>query len=115
MSDKQEKEGFADILKKVVNTGVSAAFMTEDAIKNVMNELPLPKELVNGLMANAKNTRDDFIASVKSELKNRLNNIDVSNEIDRIAENYDFEINAKIKLVPKKKRSAKKVNDSKKS
>lgn len=108
MSDKNEKEGLADILKKVVNTGVSAAFMTEDAIKNMVGDLPLPKELVNGLIANAKSTRDDFIDSVKTELKTRLNKIDVSKEIDRIAENYDFEINAKIKLVPKKKKTVKK-------
>lgn len=103
MSEKEEK-GLGDILKKVVNTGVSAAFMTEDAIKGMIQDLPIPKELVNGLITNAKNTRDDFIKSVKTELKERLNAIDVSQEIDRIVENYDFEINAKIKLVPKEKK-----------
>ncbi len=106
MSDKNEKESLADILKKVVNTGVSAAFMTEDAIKNMVGDLPLPKELVQGLINNAKNTRDDFITSVKTELKERLERIDVSKEIDRILENYDVEVNAKIKFSPKKKKNS---------
>ncbi|MEE2670515.1 MAG: hypothetical protein VYA54_02325 [Bdellovibrionota bacterium] len=106
MSDKNEKESLADILKKVVNTGVSAAFMTEDAIKNMVGDLPLPKELVQGLINNAKSTRDDFITSVKTELKERLERIDVSKEIDRILENYDVEVNAKIKFSPKKKKNS---------
>jgi hypothetical protein len=105
--EKDSGGGLSDILKKVVNTGVSAAFMTEDAIKNMVSDLPLPKELVQGLITNAKNTRDDFITSVKSELKTRLDKIDISKEIDRIAENYDFEVNATIKLVPKNKKTTK--------
>lgn len=105
MSEKTDKESLSDILKKVLNTGVSAAFMTEDAIKNMVGDLPLPKELVQGLINNAKNTRDDFITSVKTELRERLERIDVSKEIDRIIENYDMEVNAKIKLTPKKKKT----------
>lgn len=113
MSEEKEKEkehkNLSDIFKKVVNTGISAAFMTEDAVKNIIQDLPLPKELANGLLSNAKNTKDEFINSVKSELKGYLNKIDVSKEIDRIAEKYDFEINAKITLVPKNKKKSKAV------
>lgn len=114
MSDKSDKESLSDILKKVVNTGFSAAFMTEDAIKNMVGDLPLPKELVQGLINNAKTTRDDFITSVKTELRQRLERIDVSKEIDRIIENYDMEVSAKIKLTPKEKKSDQKKTSSKK-
>lgn len=105
MSEDKDNKNITDIFKKVVNTGISAAFMTEDAVKNIIGDLPLPKEIVNGLLSNAKNTKDEFISSVKSELKGYLNKIDISKEIDRIAENYDFEVNAKIKLVPKNKKT----------
>ena len=106
MSEKNDKESLSDILRKVVNTGIGAAFMTEDAIKKTVGELPIPKELMQGLINNAKNTRDDFIASVKTELKERLERIDVSKEIDRIIENYDMEVSAKIKLTPKAKKKS---------
>jgi len=109
MSEDKDNKNISDIFKKVVNTGISAAFMTEDAVKNIIQDLPLPKEIANGLLSNAKSTKDEFINSVKSELKGYLNKIDVSKEIDRIAENYDFEINAKIKLVPKAKKKTKAV------
>ncbi len=110
MADKKEDKNLSDIFKKVVNTGISAAFMTEDAVKNIIQDLPLPKEMVNGLLQNAKQTKTEFITSVKTELKEYLNKIDLSKEVDRIIENYDIEVNAKIKLTPKNKDSQKKKN-----
>lgn len=103
MEDDKDKKNITDIFKKVISTGVSAAFMTEDTVKGLLQDLPLPKEMVNGLLQNAKNTKDDVITSVKSELKSYLNKIDVSKEIDRVLENYDLEINANIKFNKKKK------------
>jgi hypothetical protein len=99
---KFDENKLTDIFKKVVNTGISAAFMTEDAVKSIIGDLPLPKEIVNGLLQNAKSTKDEFISSVKSELKEYLNKVDLTHEIDRIIEKYDIEVNAKIKLTPKK-------------
>ena len=99
--DEKENSNISDLLKKVVNTGLSAAFMTEDAVKNIMQDLPVPKEIVNGLVQNAKNSKDEFISSVKTELKSYLERIDLQKEIDRIIEGYDIEINAKIKFKKK--------------
>lgn len=101
MDEKDEKK-LTDIFKRIVNTGISAAFMTEDTVKGLINDLPLPKEIVNGLLQNAKSTKNEFINSVKSELKDYLSQIDLSKEIDRIIEKYDIEVSAKVKLTPKK-------------
>lgn len=110
MEEDKDKKNLSDIFKKVISTGVSAAFMTEDAVKGIIGDLPLPKEMVNGLLQNAKNTKDDFISSVKTELKSYLDRIDVSKEIDRVLENYDLEINANIKFNKKKKTASKAKN-----
>lgn len=106
-STESTENKLGDIFKKVVSTGISAAFMTEDAVKNIIHDLPLPKEMVNGLLQNAKNTKTEFIASVKGELKDYLGKIDLSKEVDRIIENYDIEVNAKVKLTPKNKKKKK--------
>lgn len=101
--EEKERKNITDILRKVVSSGVSAAFMTEDAVKDLIHGLPLPKEMINGLLANAKSSRDEFIAGVKNELKSYLDRIDVSKEVDRILDNYDIEINAKVKFKKKSK------------
>lgn len=105
MSDENSKK-LTDIFKKVVTTGIGAAFLTEEAVKDLLNGVPLPKEIVSGLLANAKTSKDEFISGVKSELKNYLNKIDLTKEIDRILEEYDLEINAKINFKPKSKKKA---------
>ncbi len=106
--NKNEREGkLGDLFKKVLTTGVTAAFMTEEAVRDVLKDLPLPKEMVGSLVENAKNTKTEFVSSVKSELKNYLDKIDLSGEIDKIVERYDFEINAKVSLKRKDKSETK--------
>ena len=102
--DEKEKDGkLGDLFKKVLTTGVTAAFMTEEGVRAVLKDLPLPKDMVGSLVENAKTTKSEFVASVKNELKTYLDKIDVTKEIDKIAEKYDFEIKATISLKKKKK------------
>ncbi len=104
MSEDRDKDGkLGDLFKKVITTGVTAAFMTEESVRTLLKDVPLPKDIVGGLLENAKNTKTEFVASVKNELKSYLDKIDISKEIDKIAEKYDFEVKATISLKKKKK------------
>ena len=104
MDDNKDKDGkIGDLVKKVLATGVTAAFMTEESIRALLKDVPLPKDIVGGLLENAKNTKTEFVSSVKNELKSYLDRIDLSKEIDRLAENYDFEVKATISLKKKVK------------
>ena len=99
-----EKDGrIGDLIKKVLTTGVTAAFMTEEGVRAVLKDLPLPKDMVASLVDNAKSTKTEFVSSVKNELKTYLDKIDLSKELDKIVEKYDFQINATISLKKKKK------------
>ena len=102
--EEKEKDGkLGELFKKVLTTGVTAAFMTEESVRAVLKDLPLPKDIVGSLVENAKTTKTEFVSSVKNELKSYLDKIDISKEIDKIAEKYDFEIKATISLKKKKK------------
>lgn len=104
MDDNRDKDGKIEgILKKVLSTGVTAAFMTEESVRSLLKDLPLPKDIVGGLLENARNTRTEFVAGVKNELKSYLDKIDIGKEVDKIVEKYDFEVKATIGLKRKKK------------
>lgn len=104
MEDNRDKDGkLGDLLKKVLTTGVTAAFMTEESVRTLLKDVPLPKDIVGSLVENARNTKTEFVSGVKNELKTYLDKIDISREIDNILEKYDFEINATISLKKKKK------------
>ena len=104
MDDNREKDGKVEgLLKKVLTTGVTAAFMTEESVRALFKDVPLPKDIVGSLVENAKTTKTEFVNSVKNELKSYLDKIDVSSEIDKIIEKYDFEVKATISFKKKKK------------
>jgi len=104
MEDNREKDGKVEsLLKKVLTTGVTAAFMTEESVRAILKDVPLPKDIVGSLVENAKNTKTEFVSGVKNELKSYLDKIDLSKEIEKIVDKYDFEVKATISLKRKKK------------
>jgi len=82
------KNKFGDILKTVVSTGAVAASIGGEAMK--------------GLVEDAKSAKTDIMASLKGEVKNFLERIDIRHEIDRVLEDYDMEVQAKVSFKKKK-------------
>lgn len=98
-NNQRDRDGkLGDIFKKVLTTGVTAAFMTEEAVRDLIKDLPLPKEMVGSLLENARNTKTEFVSSVKNEMRSYLDKIDLGKEVDKIVEKYDFEVKATISL-----------------
>ena len=49
--------------------------MTEDAVKNILGDLPLPKDIVSGLVQNAKGAKKEFSDGVKKSFENIYRNL----------------------------------------
>jgi hypothetical protein len=99
MSDQENNNKdnkISDIIKKVVSVGVGAAFMTEDAVKNILSDLPLPKDIVSGLLQNAKSAKEDFATTIRDELRIHLSKVDPKVLMEELVENYDIEFNTKV-------------------
>ena len=104
--EKDKKDSpISDIIKKVVSVGVGAAFMTEESVKKILDDLPLPKDIVVGLVQNAKGAKEDFTNSIREELRTYLSKVDASKITTDILDRYDVEVEAKFKF--KKKDGAK--------
>lgn len=93
MSNEKDK-GLGDLLKKVVSS---------NTIENL-----------GGLLESAKNTKDDIVGLAKGELKNYLEKINITKEIDRILETYDIEVKGTLSF-KKKKDAATKTSKSTKN
>jgi hypothetical protein len=101
-SEKHEKESsLAEVLKKVISIGVGAAFMTEDAVRNILSDLSLPKDILSGLIQNARGAKEEFSKNIREELKKHFSKIDPKTIIHELAENYDIDIHAKLKFQKK--------------
>lgn len=104
MAEKEKKESaIGDMIKKVVSVGVGAAFMTEESVKKILDDLPLPKDIISGLVQNAKGAKEDFSKNIREEVKNYLSKVDPSKIASDILDRYDLEVEAKIKFNKKNK------------
>lgn len=94
MSDKTDGKNnkLGDIFKTVVSTGAVAASIGGEAMK--------------GFVEDAKTAKSDLMASLKGEVKHFLERIDIRNEIDRVLEDYDMEVQAKVSFKKKKPNDA---------
>ena len=92
----------------MASLGAGAAFLTEDAIKSVLKDAPFPKEIIGGLLENAKGTKEEVVKGLKEELGKYLSRLDLNNIVDYVAENYDVDVSASFSLKKKKKNVSKK-------
>ncbi len=96
---------FSETLKKVFTTGVSAAFMTEESIRSYLQEVKLPKEILNIIIQSANKSKEDITQKVTKEIVGIFSKIDWVSELSKFAENHKFKISAEIDIVKKEPRS----------
>jgi polyhydroxyalkanoate synthesis regulator phasin len=105
MDDEHDKDSsLSDIVKRVVSIGVGAAFMTEDAVRSVLKDVPLPKEIASGLLQNAKGAKEDFIQGIREEVSTHLAKVDPKKLMEEVLSDYDIEVQAKLSFTKKKKK-----------
>ncbi len=100
--DKSERDPkVADFLKKVLATGIGAAFMTEEHIRGYLTDLKLPKDMIQFMLAGASKSKDELMNKVGNEVIKIISKIDFVKEASRFVEEHKFRITAEIDVVKK--------------
>ena len=97
--DELNKRIFPDSLRKVITTGLSAVFMTEEGIRNMLGDLRLPKEAIAYLVQQTDKSRRELFRIVAAELKDFLKSADVPGELRRAMNGLKVEVKAEIRFV----------------
>ncbi len=103
MGDKGDKPKLTGTVKKVFAAGVSAAFMTEESIRNYLTDLKLPKEILGLLVQGATKTKEEITSKVTNEVLGVIRKIDFVKEFSRFAEGHKFKISAEVEIIKKEK------------
>ena len=110
---KEKEISLNEIIRKTISVGIGAAFMTEEAVKKVLSDAPLPKEIMQGLIQQARTSKVKLNEIVTDEIKNQLSKVNPSTIIEEILKNNNIEVNATFTLAPKNKLKKKKVSKKK--
>jgi hypothetical protein len=98
-----ERGGLAisDTIKKILTTGLSAAFMTEESIRGFVSELKLPKETLHLLLQGATKSKEELMNRVGNEIVKVISKIDFVKEASRFVEEHKFRISAEVEVLKK--------------
>ncbi len=114
MSDQnQEEAGGFSWAKKLLTVGVGTFFLTEEALKTLVQDFKFPKEVVQSLLEGAKGVRAEFMQSVVNEMMKKFS--DKVNPAELLADflrKNDVTFEVKIKVKEKSEVQAAAASDS---
>jgi hypothetical protein len=98
--DLQSKAG--EFVRKVLTVGVGTVFLTEEALRGLVSEVKLPKELLTGLIDSAGRTKNEFFGKLSEEIMQKVvSKIDPSALVQELLERNEIELNVKVNVRPK--------------
>jgi len=98
--DIQSKAG--DFVRKVLTVGVGTVFLTEEALRNLVSEVKLPKELLTTLLDSAGRTKNEFFGKLSDEIMQKVvSKIEPQAMVQEILEKNEIELSVKVRFKPK--------------
>lgn len=99
--DDDKKSGISDVLRKVIATGLSSPFLSEDQLRSSLSGLNLPKEVIGQVLKGAQKSKQDVINKVGTEFSKLIQKIDLVKEFKKALGEYKISIKADIEFAPK--------------
>jgi hypothetical protein len=93
-------EAVPELVKRTFYAGLGAVFTTEEGIRKLASEFHLPKDVANYLIASAASTKDELFRIVGHEIREFLQNMNLSQEVAKMLTTLSFEIKTEIRFVP---------------
>jgi len=93
----------ADLMKKVLTVGVGAIFLTEDALRGLVSEFKLPKEVLGGILDSAHKTKNEFLQNLSKDVLARvMEKVDPAAVLQEFLTKNEIDLQIKINVKPKK-------------
>ena len=104
ISDDKAREAIVnEVLKRARQTGNLVVDTTEDSVRRLVSDLPLPKEVVDRLIGRLDEYKADILEVVKGEVHEFLARIDLGHELQKALTSLSLEISTEIRFIPNEK------------
>lgn len=84
--------------RKILTTGVGAALMTENSIRNALFDIQLPRQAKNYLTKQAMKGKEEMVRVLTDEIKRFLTRINLHEELKKAVSGLSIDIQASIKI-----------------
>jgi hypothetical protein len=94
-----------ELLKRAVELGVEKAQDAPEAIKQLVHDLRLPKEVATYLLSQVEDTKNGALRVVAKETREFLEHTNLAHELQKMLTTLQFEINTTIRFRPAEAKS----------
>lgn len=96
-----------DMVKRTLSAGVEAVSSSEEVVRRLTKDMTLPREVAGYLASTAGATKDELLRIIASEVREFLQNVNLSDEIARMLTTLSFEIKTEIRFIPNEEKLVK--------
>jgi hypothetical protein len=89
-----------ELLKRAVELGVEKAVEAPEALKHLVSDLRLPKEVAAYLLTQVEDTKNGALRVVAKETRDFLEHTNLAHELQKMLTTLQFEINTTIRFRP---------------
>jgi hypothetical protein len=89
-----------ELVRKTFAAGLGAVFTTEEGIRKITKDMPLPKEVAGYLASTAGATKDEVMRVMAREVREFLQTVNFSEEIAKMLTMLSFEVKTEIRFIP---------------
>lgn len=89
-----------ELVRKTFAAGLGAVFTTEEGIRKITKEMPLPKDVASYVASTAGATKDEVMRVMAREVREFLQTVNFSEEIAKMLTMLSFEIKTEIRFIP---------------
>ena len=89
-----------ELVKRAVELGVEKAHDAPEAVKQLVGDLKLPKEVVGYIFSQVDETKNGLFRIFAKEMRDFLENTNIAGEMQKLLTTVQFEVNTTIRFRP---------------
>jgi len=103
IGDERAREAIVnEVLKRARQTS-TLVDKSEDSVRRLVSDLPLPKDVIDRLIARLDDYKADILDVVKEEIHEFLTRIDLGHELQKALTSLSLEVSTEIRFIPNEK------------
>ena len=89
-----------ELVKRAVELGLEKATEAPDAVKQMVGDLKLPKEIAGYIFSQVEETKNGIFGIFAKEIRGFLEHTNISGEMQKLLTTVQFEVNTTIRFRP---------------
>ena len=95
-----------DMVKKLILVGIGGVMLTEEAVRKILSELNLSKEIVSLVVSQTNKAKDEVVKTVSEEFRQLIKKVNVKKELEKVLKDTKIKVQLEIDFESKSKNEA---------